>query len=73
MGKDVQGSTKYLNEDGTKHTRPGTVINNKQPTMQSIKLCLNRTMIAKNFSERNVIFFLSNIWLEYLMNVTSKS
>ena len=23
-GKDVQGSTKYLNEDGTKHTRPGS-------------------------------------------------
>ena len=61
-GKDVQGRTKYLNEDGIKHTRPGSSYQQQQPQQpQSNKLCLNRTMIAKNFSERNVIFVLSNI------------
>ena len=58
-GKDEQGHTKYLNEDGTKHTHLGS--SSQQPQTQQQQGQASTTIVTQTTKEDRILNLLSDL------------
>ena len=63
-GKDEQGRTKYLNEDGTKHTCPGSSYQQQPQQPQSNQQQASTTIGTQSTKEDRILNLLGDLTIK---------